>query len=103
MQVFTSVITLTEILSQPLKLGNYNLAREYLDILVTRDEYIVVEISTAPAITAAEIRARFSLRTPDALHAATAIESGCDAFLTNDRGFRRVHDLNVLVLDDLEL
>lgn len=42
-------------------------------------------------------------RSTDALHAATAIAMDCDAFLTNDTDFRRIQDLNVLVLDDLEL
>jgi predicted nucleic acid-binding protein len=43
------------------------------------------------------------MRTPDALHVATAIDAGCDAFLTNDTGIKRVHEIAVLVLDDLEL
>jgi len=33
---------------------------------------------------ATELRARYQLRTPDALHVATAIEHGCDQFWTND-------------------
>ena len=103
LQALTSVITLTEVMVQPLRLGNTDLAQEYHDILVMRDDYILVEISTDIAISAAAIRARHSLRTPDALHAATAIHAGCDAILTNDRVFRRVQNLNVLVLDDLEL
>ena len=103
MQAMTSVLTLTEVMVQPLRVGNTDLAQEYHDILVMRDDYILVEVSTDIAISAAAIRARYSLRTPDALHAATAIKSGCDAILTNDRDYRRVQDLNVLVLDDLDL
>ncbi len=53
------------------------------------------------ADTAAELRARFRLRTPDALQLATAIETGCGAFLTNDHASRRVTDIRVLILDDL--
>ena len=103
LQVFTSIITLAEILVQPLRVGNTDLAEQYHDILVTRDDYVLVEVSTDIAISAAAIRARYSLRTPDAVHAATAVRTGCDAILTNDSDFRRVQDLNVLVLDDLEL
>lgn len=103
LQVFTSVMTLAEILVQPLRLGNTDLAQQYLDILVIRDDYELVEFSTDIAISAAAIRARYSLRTADAVHAATAVLSGCDAILTNDRDFKRVQDLNVLVLDDLDL
>lgn len=102
LQALTSVLTLAEVMVQPLRVGNTDLAQEYHDILVIRDDYILVEISTDIAISAAAIRARHSLRTPDALHAAAAIRTGCDAILTNDRDFRRVTDLNVLVLDDLE-
>jgi predicted nucleic acid-binding protein len=43
------------------------------------------------------------LRTPDALQIATALEAGCEAFLSNDAGLRRVTELRVLILDDLEL
>ena len=43
------------------------------------------------------------LRTPDALQVATALDAGCDALLTNDLGLKRVAEMRVLVLDELEL
>jgi predicted nucleic acid-binding protein len=42
-----------------------------------------------------------SLRTPDALHAATASHCGCTLFLTNDVIFRRITGLPVVILDDV--
>ncbi len=103
LQALTSVLTLTEIMVQPLKMGNTNLAQEYLDILVSRDDYTLVSITAEIAITAGAIRARYSLRTPDAIHVATAIATDCDTILTNDAAMKRATDLNVLHLDDLEL
>ena len=103
LQAVTSVLTLTEVMVQPLRLGNTGLARQYRDVLIGRDDYTLKLVTAEIAITAGEYRARYGLRTPDAIHAATAVASGCDAILTNDRDFRRVQDLNVLVLDDLEL
>jgi predicted nucleic acid-binding protein len=51
---------------------------------------------------AAQLRADLpALRTPDALHAATALLAACTMFLTNDSGFRRVGGLPVVVLDDV--
>ena len=51
---------------------------------------------------AARLRARYRLRTPDALLIATAREERAQAFLTNDAGLRRLkgEGLAILVLDD---
>lgn len=102
-QTVSSVLTMTELLVQPLKLGNTDLAQEYHDILVASKLCDPVSVTTDIAISGAAIRARNSLRTPDAVHVATALKEDCDAILTNDRDFRRVTDPDVLVLDDLEL
>ena len=54
------------------------------------------------AETAAELRTHYSIRTPDALHIATAIHANCEAFLANDLALKRVHDIRVLVLAEIE-
>lgn len=100
--MISSVITLTEVLAQPLKLGNAGLTQKYRDILLNSTDFRLLSITTPIAESAASIRARYSLRTPDALHIATALESGCQAFLTNDKDVKRVAELAVLVLDELE-
>lgn len=60
-------------------------------------------IDDTTASSAASLRARYQLKTPDALDVATAIEMGCDAFLTNDAGIKRVTELHVLILNEIEL
>ena len=50
---------------------------------------------------AARIRATTGLKTPDALHAASALQAGCALFLTIDSDYRRVQGLPITVLDDL--
>ena len=47
---------------------------------------------------AAEIRARYRFKTPDALHLAAAIVSVCDVFLTNDQQLTRCTDITVEVI-----
>lgn len=103
LQVVTSAITITELIVQPLRSGNTDLAQEYHDVLVSNNQCSLASVTKDVAITAGAIRARFAFRTPDAIHAATAIKSGCDTILTNDRDFRRLQDINVLVLDELEV
>ena len=51
---------------------------------------------------AGELRAKYNLSLPDALQVAVALQTGCDALLTNDSGWRRVTEARVLVVDDLE-
>ena len=50
---------------------------------------------------AARLRAETGLKTPDALHAATALLAGCALFITNDTDFRRVQWLPIVILNDL--
>jgi predicted nucleic acid-binding protein len=98
-----SVITLTEVLVQPLRQGDQQLSQDYTDLLLQSRHFSTVSIDPAIACTAADLRARYGLRTPDALQVAAAIENGCQAFLTNDAKVKRVKEIRVLVLDELEL
>ena len=50
---------------------------------------------------AARLRATTKLKTPDAIHAATAADSRCVLFITNDVGFRGVGSIPVVILNDL--
>ncbi len=100
---FTSVITLTEVLIQPLRQMNINLQREYRNLLLHSENFQTLPATHEIAERGAELRARYNLRTPDALQVAAALMAGCEAFLTNDVALQRVTELRVLVLDDLEL
>jgi predicted nucleic acid-binding protein len=51
----------------------------------------------------AEIRARYNLTLTDAFQVAAALNAGCEAFLTNDAGLKRVTELRIITLDELEL
>jgi predicted nucleic acid-binding protein len=99
----SSVITLTEVLAQPLRLGNTELAQRYRRFLTSSRNLALDPISAGIAEQAADLRARYRLRTPDALQIATALSAGCTAFLTNDAQLQRVQELSVMVLDGLEL
>ncbi len=102
-EAVSSVITLTEVLTQPVKLGNTKIEQEYRDILLNSAVFRLLPITASTAESAAYLRARYQLRTPDALRVAAAIAEKCDAFLTNDMALKRVTGITVLVLDELEL
>ncbi len=99
----TSVISLCEVLVHPIRNQNTNLQKRYREILQNSPNFYTEKITSPIAETAARLRARHNLRTPDALQIATALENGCDAFLCNDRNLKRVTELKILILDEIEL
>lgn len=101
--ILTATLTLTEVLMKPIQAQNKYLQNEYRSLVMNTRNISPIVINTTIAIKAAELRAQYNLKTPDALHLATAIASGADAFLTNDNGFKRVADIKILILDELEL
>ena len=99
---FTSAITLTEVLTQPVKQEQIHLQKEYRDLLLHSANFYMLPVSAEIAEHAAGLRAQYGLRTPDALQVAVAKTANCQAFLTNDKDFKRVEDIKVLILDELE-
>ncbi len=99
----SSVITLTEVLTQPYRVGNAALAQRYQRFLLRSRNFSLDLVTADIAEQAADLRARYGLRTPDALQVATALAAGCAALLTNDARLQRVTELRVLVLDEIEL
>jgi predicted nucleic acid-binding protein len=57
-----------------------------------------LDVSSAALDRATELRARHGFKVPDAIHLATAIEAGADAFLTGDANLVKCPDLHVELL-----
>lgn len=100
-QGFASVVTLAEVLTRPIEQGNEPLQNQYRELLLRSRNFTLLPVTASLAQQAAALRARYRLRTPDALVLATALQSGCEAFVTNDRDLTRVSELRVLVLADM--
>jgi len=102
LQVLTSELTLLETLVHPLRNQDSRLQAAYERLLLSTPEVRMEPITQDVLREAARLRAAIpGLRTPDALHAATALLAGCALFLTNDAGFRRVPGLPLAILDDV--
>lgn len=100
-RVFTSSLTLTEVLVHPLRRGDQHLAEQYRRILLHANNIVTVPVSHEIAEQAAHLRAEGGLRTPDAIQVATALHLGASAFLTNDGRLSGLAGLKVLILDHL--
>ncbi len=49
-----------------------------------------IPLTTKISTTAGRLRALHGLRTPDAIHIATALESKSSGIITNDKGFKKI-------------
>jgi predicted nucleic acid-binding protein len=101
-RVVTSPVTLAECLILPIRQNNVSQQQLFIDMITAQDTADFTEITSAIAQHAAEIRARYNLQLPDAFQIATALETGCEAFLTNDAQLKRVTEVTVLVVSELE-
>ncbi len=93
----TSRLTRLECRSKPLQAGD-NVTVAAFDLFFAGVELVLVEIGAAVVERATDLRARYNLKTPDALHYATAVEVGATVFLTADQGMSRCTEVPVEVL-----
>lgn len=98
----SSYITLLELLVKPFQVNRRDLAERYRSCLLEQPRFSVHDVGRRVAEEAARLRARYGspLRTPDAIHLATARLHGADVFVTNDARLERIEEVPVLVLSD---
>lgn len=96
----TSALTLLEVLVIPYRTANLGLAERY-EALLTRSRGLRLLDMDRPLLKgAAQLRAAFKLKPPDALQASAALRTGCRTFLTNDRRIPTIPNLAVIQLKD---
>ena len=99
---FLSAISVTEFVAKPLadgKVSEVERFRQFLSSLSIQVLAVTYEI----AERAGRLRSQYSsIRTPDALIVATALESGCNIFVTNDKNLKKLEacGLTVIILAD---
>ncbi|MBA1336031.1 MAG: hypothetical protein HPY66_1852 [Firmicutes bacterium] len=60
---------------------------------------LIKDVTQNVSVSAAKLRARHNLKTPDAIFIATAIEENAEAFITNDTRLNNVNNLNAMIID----
>lgn len=94
-----STIAIHEILIKPKQKNDIHLVAKYKDELSSFPNLYIFPVTIEVAEKAAELRAKYSsLRAPDALQIATAIEAGADIFLTADKKLKQIQEIDIFVL-----
>jgi predicted nucleic acid-binding protein len=101
LRAVTSTLTIAEILTKPFADKNFSLADEIKFAINSFASLSIVSVDEKLAEAAALLRARYTIRLPDALQVATAIQGEATLFLTNDKRVKKVDAVQVLVLSEL--
>ncbi|MEH1953281.1 type II toxin-antitoxin system VapC family toxin [Nostoc sp.] len=99
-KIISSELILMEILVVPLRNGNNSLVADYEELLLS-SQVQLIPISQSILRQSANLRATSNLKTPDAIHAATALSVNSNQFITNDKGFCNVPGLPVVILSEV--
>ncbi|WP_448267337.1 type II toxin-antitoxin system VapC family toxin [Nostoc sp. DSM 114159] len=87
-----------EVLVVPLRNGNNSLVADYEELL---SQVQLIPISKIILRQSANLRATSNLKTPDAIHATTALSVNSNQFITNDKGFGNFPGLPVVILSEV--
>ena len=99
--LITSRLTLMECLILPLRNQDTQLLADF-EKTFQSGSLSIIDIDELVLRRAAQLRADHkSLRTPDAIHAASCFHERAALFISNDRGFRAVPGLPLALLDDI--
>lgn len=96
-----SELTLLEIKVGPLMKESVEAAGKYELFLDAFPNLCLIPIDRSVLSRAARLRARFGLKTPDAIILATGLTRGTTLAVTNDRGWKKVEEIEVVCLEDL--
>ncbi len=85
-----SSLVLTELLVPAYREAQPSTAERLLAVLQSFPHLKMIPLSCEIAALAARVRACHGLRTPDAIHVATALHEQCSGLVTNDHALLRV-------------
>jgi len=96
-----STLTLMELLVRPKRLGDLIAVEDYKYALANFPNLRLRSLDSEVAEKAAEIRARHSLRPPDAVQIATAMVEGVEALVTNDLKLKGVGEIETIIMGEI--
>lgn len=97
-QGICSTLSLLEVLVQPYRKDNEEMVNGFYSLLTTYPHLSWIELSVEIADLGARLRAKYQIKTPDAILLATAIYAGASGFIGNDNSLKKVKELEILTL-----
>ena len=86
---------------KPLREGRTEIAQNFKDILINASGIELMDVTADIAEYASFLRAKYNMRTPDAIQIATSIIGGSEYFLTNDSRLKSIEEIRIVTLIEL--
>ncbi len=100
--VYSSELVFTEILPPLVRDDKTNIIKLTVSFLSQGSVFNLAPIDRDVSIQAGYLRGQSKMKSPDALHVATALFQKCDIFLTNDKGIKTPTGLERIILSDFK-
>jgi predicted nucleic acid-binding protein len=97
-QIFASCLISTELLVAPFKEGRKDLVALYQNLERQIPNLNLVTYNQQIAVKSAYLRAKYDIKTPDAIHIATAWHYEVEAFYTGDQKLKKVTEVPIRLI-----
>ncbi len=91
-------IGMIELLTGPKKAKRYDLVFQYRQLVERYPNLSIWNLNEHIIELSSDLRAKYNIHTPDAIHLATAIDSKASIFHTNDKNLKRIKEIEVRTL-----
>ena len=99
-KAYSSELSLCETLIKPFQVGSTKGVSLFCSFLQESACFELFPIDKNILIQSSYIAADKNMKIPDAIHVATAMASGCEIFLTNDKSIQTPKNLEKILLSD---
>ena len=99
-QACASVLALGEVLVGVKRAGDYDLQLRYQSAFQYFPNLALCDADFRVMDIMSDLRLKYNLHTPDAIHLATALSQQAQAFITNDLRLKKVTELEIVVLTE---
>lgn len=98
--VISSILVLIEVLTGYHRANDKTSEQEFKQMMKEFPNIEVYDLDNNLINKVVNLRTKYNIKTPDAIHIATAIENKAEAFITNDKLLSKIKEIKIICLSD---
>ncbi len=96
--IFTNEITIAECIYKPSANNDTIAVAAFERLFYAKNEVQLIQLTGELSTSAARHSGKFGLKLMDSIHHLSALEAGCDYFITSDKSFRSDKNVTVILI-----